>query len=126
MKTKVLLFIIFTATLFALGTIITLMFNSAPETGSVLTVFYTAVFTLIFGLVFFGGYWINHSRFQALPPWQQTASVLRYGFLLGLLVVLLILVSAYVGLSVPLFLVLLSLIAFAEILWRKRRAIKIQ
>lgn len=126
MKTKVLLFIIFTATLFALGTIITLMFNSPPESASVLAMFYFAVFVLVFGIVFFVGYGVNHSRFQALPPWQQTASVLRYGLLLGLLTVLVVLVSAYVGLSTPLFLVLLSLVVLAEILWRKRKAIKIQ
>ncbi|MEX0594777.1 MAG: hypothetical protein WD157_01610, partial [Patescibacteria group bacterium] len=88
MKTKVLVFLIFTVTLFAIGTLVTILFNMPPDNRSVLAMFYTCVFLLIFGAVFFIGYGVNHYRFQALPPWQQTASVFRYGALLGLFVVL--------------------------------------
>ncbi len=125
MKTKVLLFFLFALTLFAAGTLITLLFNVPPTGWQVLALFYGALFLLIFGLVFFTGYGVNRYRFQALPPWQQTATVSRYGILLGVLTVLCLLVSAYIGLSWPLFIVLLAFIACAELLWRRRKAIKL-
>ncbi|MEX1052086.1 MAG: hypothetical protein WEC83_01725 [Patescibacteria group bacterium] len=125
MKTKVLLFLLFAVTLFAAGTLLTLIYNVPPSGWRALLSFYGALFLLIFGLVFFVGYGVNRYRFQALPPWQQTATVSRYGILFGLLTVLSLIVSAYIGLSWPLFMVLVALIAFTEILWRKRRAIKL-
>lgn len=125
MKTRVLLFVIFTTTLLAAGTLATLLFNVPPTEARTLTLFYSSLFLLIFGLVFFSGYGINQYRFQALPPWEQTATVSRYGALLALLMVLSLLVSAYVGLSWPLFIVLVVLVIFSEILWRKRKAIKL-
>ncbi len=125
MKTKVLLFLLFTLTLFAIGTLITILFNVPPSGTNALVMFYGAIFILIFGLVFFVGYGVNRYRFQALPPWQQTATVSRYGILTGLLAVLSLVVSAYIGLSWPLFIVLIALVVFTEVLWRKRKAIKL-
>lgn len=125
MKTKALLFLLFTLTLFAAGTLVTLLFNLPPAGIKTLTLFYGAIFLLIFGLVFFVGYGVNRYRFQALPPWQQTATVSRYGILLGALTVLSLVVSAYIGLSWPLFIVLIALVVFSEVLWRKRKAIKL-
>lgn len=123
MRTKVLLFTIFSATLFAFGAVVSLLFETTPDSRTILLIFYASLFVLIFGVVFFAGYGINYYRFRAVPPWQQTATVFRYGFLLGLLTVLTLLVSAYIGLNWPLFLVLLALITLLEVLWRRRRGV---
>jgi len=121
MKTKVLRFLIFVVTLFSIGAIITLLYNYPPSEKNILVIFYLSLFFTIFGVVFFVGYGINQWRYQALPPWQQTASVLRISLLLGLLAILIALVSSYIGLSWPLFLVLLALITLIEVFWRRRK-----
>ena len=125
MKTRVLVFILFVLTLVSLGGLLVIIFNNAPDTSNVLTLFYLSVFFLIFGVVFFIGYAINRFRYQAMPPWQQTSAVFRYGTLLGVFTVVNLLISVYIGYSTPLLIVLIFLVLLGEVIWRKRANIKL-
>lgn len=125
MRTRVLLFILFAMTLVSLGGLFAILFNTAPEGSNVLALFYASTFFLIFGLVFFVGYAINYYRYRALPPWQQTSAVFRYGAILGTLVVLNLLISVYVGYSTPLLIILIALGVFGEIVWRKKMSLNL-
>lgn len=109
----------------SLGGLLTILFNTAPEGRNILMLFYTSLFFLIFGLVFFAGYAINYYRFKALPPWQQTSAVFRYGAILGMLVILNLLVSVYIGYSAALLIILIILGVLAEVVWRKKASIKL-
>lgn len=53
MKVKALLFVIFTIFLFALGILVTTLFNSAPTAPDAVAMFYASLFLALFGLIFF-------------------------------------------------------------------------
>lgn len=125
MKTRVLFFILFTITIISIGGLLYILFNTSPENSNVLTFFYLSIFFLIFGVVFFIGYVINRYRYKALPPWQQTAAVFRYGALIGVFTVLNLLISVYIGYSTPILVILLFLVILSEIIWRKKMAVKL-
>lgn len=125
MKTRVLIFILFALTLVSTGGLFAIIFNTAPDNGNIIALFYLSIFFLMFGLVFFIGYGINRFRYQAMPPWQQTSAVFRYGTLLGIFTVVNLLMSVYIGYSTPLLIVLIFLVLLGEIIWRKRSNIKL-
>ena len=51
MKIKPLLFVIFTVSLFALGVLVTTLFNTAPTTTDAITMFFGSLFIALFGVI---------------------------------------------------------------------------
>lgn len=51
MKVKPLLFVVFTVSLFALGVLVTTLFNTAPTTRDAVVMFYGSLFIALFGVV---------------------------------------------------------------------------
>jgi hypothetical protein len=123
MKTKSLLFILFTATLFAIGTIITLLFNTAPTETATIATLYISIFVAILGVIFFGFYGYNYYNHASTPPWKSTAASLRWGFLTGCFVVVSLMLSSYSALNTPTFLVLIVATIIVEFVWRKRKSV---
>jgi len=123
MKTKVLLFSLFTVTLFALGATVTLLFNTSPETREVIWLFYTAYLLSVFGIVFFLLFIWNAIKFHATPPWQTTFSCVRYSLLFAILTSLLLILNANNVLSLPTGLVITAGLIIAELVWRRKAAL---
>lgn len=120
MKTKSLLFFIFAATLFAGGTTITVIFNTAPTTPNVLWLFYISLFVTLFGLLFLILFIRSYITHRIMPPWQETAGNLRLSILVGLFMVLLLSLRAYRLLTTPTLLALSAAFILANIAWTKR------
>jgi hypothetical protein len=122
MKTRVLLFIIFAVSVFAFGTLVTTLFNTAPIENEVIVMFYLALFVALFGLTFFITYGFYYLRLQATPNWQSTLFALRLGTIAGLLAVILLAIQSVNLLNAATFIILLVLSVVAELIMRRRTA----
>ena len=120
MKTRVLLFLFFTITIFALGTVISILFNTAPTSREIIALLYFALFTTIFGVVFFAVYSFHYLRQQAIPSWQSTLTAVRLGLVIGLLVDILLAIRSVNLLNTATFIILVLIAVAAELLLRKR------
>lgn len=124
MKTRVLLFLLFVVTLSSAGTLVTVLFNTVPNTREVIALFYTALALTIFGLVFFTAYGIAALRFQGLPDWHSTLAALRLGLVLGLFVVVMSAIQSVQLLNVATFIILIILAIAGDLMLRKRLQLK--
>lgn len=126
MKTKILLFSVFTITLLAIGTVITVLFNTAPETKDVIWLFYTATFFFLSGLAFLVMYLVSYLRFRLTPAAQTIANSLRYSALFGLCVIALIALGANNSLNWLIGLIVIGAMVIADLLWRRRTPFKVK
>lgn len=126
MKTKVLLFIIFALSVFAIGTVITVLFNTAPTSADVIALFYVALLVTLFGLIFFSVYSFYYLRLQAIPSWQSTVSALRLGLVGALLAVAILAIRSINYLNTATFIVLCLLAVATELVLRKRTVMKLK
>lgn len=124
MKTKVLLFLLFTLTAFAIGTVVTLLFNTAPTSKEIIALFYISLFATIFGLVFFTIYSFFYLRLQAIPPWLSTVSAIRLGVVTAGLITVLLAVRSVEMLNTATFVILVVLAGVAELLLRRKTMMK--
>lgn len=124
MKTRVLLFLLFVVTLFAAGTLVTVLFNTAPNTREIIALFYTALFCTVFGLIFFTSYGVAALRYQGLPDWHSTVASLRLGLVGGLFVGILSAIQSVQLLNTATFIILIILAVAGELMLRKRLAVK--
>ena len=122
MKTKSLLFGLFTLTLFAIGSLVTVLFNTTPSTTDVILLFYVAYFLSVFGVVFFTLFLVSYSRNRSIPPWQSTLGNFRYAAVIGALTTILIVLNSYNLLSWPITIVVAIGLVVAELIWRRRGA----
>jgi hypothetical protein len=120
MKTKALLFLIFAVTVFAFGTLITVLFNTAPIGTNVVALLYISLLTTLFGLIFFATYGFFYLRLQAMPSWQATATALRLGSLGATLLVLSLMIRSLNLLNSLTFLILIILTVATELMMRRR------
>ena len=94
MRTKLIIFLIFTFSLASLGLLVTVIFNSPPSGMEVLTLFYSSLFVTLFGLIFFTSYIVQYWRLGGLPTWQQTSNSLHTGLIGSLVASILMLLEA--------------------------------
>jgi hypothetical protein len=124
MKTRVLLFILFVATLSAAGTLVTVLFNTAPNTREVIALFYTALMVTVFGLVFFTSYGVSALRFQGIPDWQSTVAAMRIGLVASVFLAILAAIQSVQLLNTATFIILIILAIAGELILRKRLILK--
>lgn len=124
MKTRVLLFLLFVVTLFAAGTLVTVLFNTAPNTREVIALFYTALVCTVFGVIFFTSYGVAALRYQGLPDWHSTVAALRLGLVGGMFVGIMAAIQSVRLLNTATFIILVILAVAGELMLRKRLAIK--
>lgn len=124
MKTRVLLFLIFAIMVFALGTVVTVLFNTAPTSNDIVALFYISLFCTLFGITFFAVYSVSYLRLQALPDWQSTASALRLATVLAALISALLLIRSVNLLNAATFIILIILAVASELILRRRSALK--
>lgn len=124
MKTKALLFTLFAVTLFAVGTLVTVFFNTAPTTRDVIWLFYATFLISTFGLMFFGFFIAAYIKNRAIPAWQTTASCFRYAAILAVLFTVLITLNSHQVLNFASALVIIIALGLAELIWRRKGAIR--
>lgn len=120
MKTRVLLFLLFVIVIASAGTLITVIFNTAPNTREIVGLFYLSLIGTLFGLVFFPLYGFWALRFQAVPDWQTTLSALRIGLISGTFAAIALAIRSVELLNVATVIILIILSVFAELMSRKR------
>lgn len=121
MRNRVVLFSIFTVTLFSLGLLMTVLFNTTPTDRSSILLLYAALGLGLVGVVFFAQYITaliaGHSSGSL---WQTILGQLRLSTIISALVVILLLLQASRLLNVASAVVLIVLAAMAELILRKR------
>ena len=120
MKTRSILFSIFAITLFALGFVVTLLFNSSPTKSATIVEFFAALFICVFGVIFFLLLIANFFRYQATPQWQSTINSSRWAALTAGYAVLGLILSVFRLLNLATALVLLAIFIVVDLLWRGR------
>ncbi len=120
MKTRVLLFFLFSVTVFAVGTLITVLFNTAPATSEVIALFYTSLLLTVFGLVFFLIYGLASLRFQAIPDWRTTTGAFRMSGITAVLTAVILGIQSVSLLNAATLIILVLLAAAAELLLRRK------
>jgi len=125
MKTKAIFFAVFAITLFSLGTTITLLFNSTPQSSDIVLFFFTSLLITLFGLFFFASLFWSFMRSRGVPAWQTTLTSGRYSLLLATFFVLALLLRSFRLWNIATGLVLLAAFIALELLWRRRAARRI-
>lgn len=120
MKIKVLLFALFAISLFALGVLITTLFNTNPTSSDVLGLFYIALFVTLYGLVFYAMLIFAYLRHQAPAQISWVKSSLRLSGVVSLLMVGLLALQAQRLLNIATFLVLVVASVMLELMMRRR------
>ena len=123
MKTRVLLFLLFVIVLSSAGTLVTVLFNTAPNTREVIGLFYLALIGTLFGLVFFPMYGFWALRFQGLPDWQTTLQALRVALIIGVLGAVALAIRSVELLNVATVIILVVLAIFVELMSRRKIAL---
>jgi len=122
MRTRVLLFAVFTISLFALGVLITTIFNTAPGPFEVLTLFYISFFLTAFGAIFFTLYLRYYlTAPTVIPGWQQTAASFRIAVLISSLLSIMLALQASKLLNLGTVLVLVVAVVLLELVVRRRQ-----
>lgn len=120
MRTRLLIFCMFSLTLFALATLITLIFNTAPVDYQIISAFYVSAVLSVFGLIFLAAYGFVYLRNQSLPSWRVTSTLFRFSFYAGLLSVMSLLLRSYKLLNFATLMVLITALFLAELFLKKR------
>ncbi|MEK7171078.1 MAG: hypothetical protein AAB774_02130 [Patescibacteria group bacterium] len=90
MKIKALLFVIFTVFLFALGVLVTTLFNTSPVTPDAVAMFYASLGLTLFGLIFFVIFVIVRLQTQVNPGLSAIKAMLRQTLVVDILVVVML------------------------------------
>jgi hypothetical protein len=122
MKSKILLFSLFSVTLFALATTITLVFNTAPDSPKLIVGFFASVLVTVFGLIYLLIYGLQYWRYRSVAPWQATLLNLRLSFIGAMTFVALLLMSAYEIVTPATVIIVLIIAVLTELVWRRRTA----
>ena len=120
MKIKALFFIIFTVTLFALGVLITTLFNTGPVTKDAVILFYASLFLVAFGTLFFTLLLVIYQRTGVIPGRTMSVAVIRGVLVFDFLIVALLALKAEDILTWPNALVLALATSISTVLLRRR------
>lgn len=124
MKTKALLFSLFTVTLLAVGTLITVFFNTAPTTRDIVWLFYVSLFVSCFGLIFLGLFLANYIKDRSTPPWQTTLANFRYATIGAIFIAVMLALRSHEVLNFASGIVIIIGLIMAELVWRRKGALK--
>lgn len=94
MKVRALLFVIFTVCLFALGVLVTTLFNTAPATNDAVAMFYGSLSITLFGLIFFLLIAFTRIQTHVNPGLGALKVMLRASLIIDILVVALLALKA--------------------------------
>ncbi|MDO8650155.1 MAG: hypothetical protein Q7K33_02475 [Candidatus Berkelbacteria bacterium] len=94
MKVRALLFVIFTVCLFALGVLVTTIFNTAPATNDAVAMFYASLFITLFGLIFFLLIAFTRLQTHVNPGLAALKVMLRFAVITDVLIVALLALKA--------------------------------
>lgn len=119
MRTRILLFFIFAITLFAIGTTVTLLFNSAPENRGIIVGLYVAIYISIFGCMSLAFYGYNRYQYEATPPWKATSASIKYSLLASLFVAIILFLGSKGLLNWFSAITMLIIMAVLALLWNR-------
>lgn len=122
MKTKTLLFVIFTLMLFSLGILVTTLFNTTPNSADAIGMFYTSAFLFFFGVLFFGSYLGLRIVRKIEPGASLILTILRSVFVLDLFLLSMMAMRGNKVLNWPSAIVLLLAAMVAVFVLRRRVA----
>lgn len=94
MRIKALLFVIFTVFLFALGVLVTTLFNTAPVTPDAVAMFYASLSLTLFGLIFFIIFIIVRLQTQIIPGLSAIKAMLRQSLVVDILAIAMLALKA--------------------------------
>ena len=120
MRLKVIIFAIFTITLFALGVLITTLFNTTPTSNDVITMFYIAAFLTLAGLLFFALYVLKYLRAAGSVGTSGVLSNLRTALVLAVFSVLVMVMQSQSLLNWATAAVLIVAAIISELMLKKR------
>ncbi|MDP3993308.1 MAG: hypothetical protein Q8Q05_03815 [bacterium] len=123
MKTKALLFIIFTIFLFALGVLVTTLFNTAPVTLDAVAMLYASLGLTLYGLIFFILIVVVRLQTQVTPGLSTIKSILRLTFVVDALIISLLALKANDVLSWPTAIVLAVVAMIIGVVMKRRKNI---
>lgn len=122
MKSKILIFGLFSVTLFALATTITLLFNTSPDSPKIIVGFFSAIFLTLFGLLYIIFFGFQYLRYRSIAPWQSTLQNIRFSLIGAMTTVVLLLMSAYEIVTPATLIIVLIIAILTELVWRRRTA----
>src|SRR5688572_6631254 len=120
MRTKAVLFTLFTLTLFAFATVVTVLFNTAPISYEVILLFYGSLGLTLVGLLFFAFFAFLRLRYNSTPPWLSTVLAARWAVMVTLFISVSLLLRSYGVWNVATALVLIAAVGAADLLFRRR------
>ena len=123
MKTKALLFVIFTIFLFALGVLVTTLFNTAPVTLDAVAMLYASLGLTLYGLIFFIFIVVVRLQTQVTPGLSTIKSLLRLTFVVDALIIILLALRANDVLSWPTAIVLAVVAMIIGVVMKRRKNI---
>ncbi len=123
MKTKALLFVIFTIFLFALGVLVTTLFNTAPVTLDAVAMLYASLGLTLYGLIFFIFIVVVRLQTQVTPGLSTIKSLLRLTFVVDALIIILLALRANEVLSWPTAIVLAVVAMIIGVVMKRRKNI---
>lgn len=121
MRSKLLLFAIFSGTLFGIATLITLLYNTAPETPTIIAGFYGSLAVTVFGLSYFSFFAVHYGKYRAVAPWQATLTSIRISTILAISAAIVVAMSSFSIATPATVVALLVMAVLFELVWRRRR-----
>lgn len=107
MNPRVLMFIVFTISIFASGVLITTLFNSAPTDKTVVVMFYSSLFLTLYGLIFWLFWFINRIKTGLAPNISLLKTILRLTLIADLLLITLLFLGSNKILNWPIAIILI-------------------
>jgi len=120
MKIKALLFVIFTISLFALGVLVTTLFNTAPATNDAVAMFYASLFIALFGIIFFLLLLFTRLQTQVSPGLAAIKMMLRLAAVFDALIIALLALRSNNVLSWPTAIVLFVVTIIIGVMLKRR------
>jgi len=107
MNPRVLMFIVFTISIFASGVLITTLFNSAPTDKTVVVMFYSSLFLTLYGLIFWLFWFINRIKTGLAPNISLLKTILRLTLIADFLLITLLFLGSNKILNWPIAIILI-------------------
>ncbi|MBI4948136.1 hypothetical protein HY844_01070 [Candidatus Berkelbacteria bacterium] len=120
MKIKSFIFAIFTLTLLALTTFVTILFNTKPNAVDILIIFYTSILLTISGSIFLLRLFFAYMRENDLPSWSSITTFLRLSLVIAFYSTLALYLQSVKILSTAVVMALLLSAVFTEVLLKRK------
>ena len=119
MKSRILLFSVFSLSLFAFAVLLTILFNTTPSHPEEIIAFFGSLLFVLFGFITFGFYIFSFYRSKTIPNWSDVLSYVKQSLVLSLGIVLIISLRAYKLINGPSLLILIAGLLIAQFLAKK-------